>query len=155
MFIYRNNNLFPLSKQFIPDDKVFNSLSDKYLKLVLEPFIRFSEDSNDDSSMDMVLGVNPSSSPTTSSSTTEKSASQQVKDFVLEMFRHIQPDERDAMKQESGEKDMTTDSREKLINKNYIIQELEKKDIPSLLELFKTVLISWNRHSSTTVRLLS
>ena len=71
------------------------------------------------------------------------------------MFRHIQPDERDAMKQESGEKDMTTDSREKLINKNYIIQELEKKDIPSLLELFKTVLISWNRHSSTTVRLLS
>ena len=71
------------------------------------------------------------------------------------MFRHIQRNERDAMKQESGEKDMTTDSREKLINENYIIDELEKKDIPSLLEFFKTVLISWNRHSSTTVRLLS
>ena len=155
LFIYLNNNLFPLSKQDIPDDEVFNSLSDKYLKLVLEPFIRFSEQSDDDFSMDMVLGVNLSSSPTTSSSTTEKSASQQVKDFVLEMFRHMQRDEGNAMNQESGEKDMTTDSRQKLINKSYIIEELEKKDILSLLELFKTVLISWNRHSSTTVRLLS
>ena len=154
LFIYLNNNLFPLSKQDIPDDEVFNSLSDKYLKLVLEPFIRFSEQSDDDFSMDMVLGVNLSSSPTTSSSTTEKSASQQVKDFVLEMFRHMQRDEGNAMNQESGEKDMTTDSRQKLINKSYIIEELEKKDILSLLELFKTVLISWNRHSSTTVRLL-
>ena len=154
LFIYLNNNLFPLSKQDIPDDEVFDILSDKYLKLVLKPFIRFSEQSDDDSSMDMVLGKNPSSSPTTSSSTTEKSASQQVKDFVLKMFFHIQPYERDAMKQESGEKDMTTDSTEKFINEDYIIEELEKKDIPSLLELFKTVLISWNRHSSTTVRLL-
>ena len=155
LFIYLNNNLFQLSKQDISDDEVFDRLSDKYLKLVLEPFIRFSEHSDDDSSMDVVLGVNPSSSPTTSSSTTGESASQQVKDFALEMFRYIQRNERDAMKQESGEKDMTTDSRQKLINKSYIIQELEKKDIPSLLEFFKTVLISWNRHSSTTVRLLS
>lgn len=155
LFIYLNNDLFPLSKQDIPDDEVFDILSDKYLKLVLKPFLRFSEHSDDDSSMDVVLGVNPSSSPTTSSSTTGESASQQVKDFVLEMFRYIQRNERDAMKQESGEKDMTTDSRQKLINEDYIIQELQKKDIPSLLELFKTVLISWNRHSSTTVRLLS
>ena len=155
LFIYLNNNLFQLSKQDISDDEVFDRLSDRYLKLVLEPFIRFSEHSDDDSSMDVVLGVNPSSSPTTSSSTTGESASQQVKDFALEMFRYIQRNERDAMKQESGEKDMTTDSRQKLINKSYIIQELEKKDIPSLLEFFKTVLISWNRHSSTTVRLLS
>ena len=155
LFIYLNNDLFPLSKQDIPDDEVFDILSDKYLKLVLKPFLRFSEHSDDDSSMDVVLGVNPSSSPTTSSSTTGESASQQVKDFVLEMFRYIQRNERDAMKQESGEKDMTTDSRQKLINKSYIIEELEKKDIRSLLEFFKTVLISWNRHSSTTVRLLS
>ena len=123
--------------------------------MILEPFIRFSKQSDDDSSMDMVLTVDPSSSPTTSSSTTEKYASQQVKDFVLEMFRHIQRDEGNAMNQKRGEDDMTTDSREKLIDEDYIKQELDKKDIPSLLELFKTVLISWNRHSSTTVRLLS
>lgn len=155
LFIYLNNNLFPLSKQDMSDDEVFGRLSDKYLKLVLKPFLRFSEHSDDDSSMDVVLGVNPSSSPTTSSSTTGESASQQVKDFVLKMFRHIESDERDAMKQESGEKDMTTESTEKFIDEDYIIEELKKKDIPSLLEFFKTVLISWNRHSSTTVRLLS
>ena len=41
------------------------------------------------------------------------------------------------MKQESGEKDMTTDSREKLINENYIIDELEKKDILIVIRILQ------------------
>ena len=143
LFIYRYNNLFDIPDEEIPIEKIENMLSQQYLDVVLKPFINFSNHlekgksfttSNTSNENSMTVQQNPNQSGTSSStSLPNANANEQVKIFVRKMFDN---------------------SEKELVNKEKILMELQQKEKEDILILLKTVLISWNYYSSTTVKLL-